>query len=107
MADDDALDEELERVTGNRKMAEELKRNLTRLRDGVGGPALAEMARDLLDGRITFRDVTRSSAYADPLTNAMNTFREQHDQLSEDERAQLLAEAEERFRDNDGHDARP
>ena len=96
---DDALDDEFARLAGGRKLGQELRRNLERLRDGVAGPDLAEMARDLLDGRITVREVTRSTAYAVPLGEAMDRYREALDELSEDERRRRLAEAENRFRD--------
>jgi len=98
---DDAVDGELERVAGNRKTAAEVKRALERLREGAAGPDLAEMARDVLDGRISLRDVARSSAYAVPLADAMDGFARWQAELSDEERAQLLADAEGGFRDDD------
>jgi hypothetical protein len=97
---EDPVDLELEQITGNKKMAAELRQNLEKLKGGAAGPDLAEMARDVLAGRITLRDVTRSSAYATPLTDAMSRFHDHQAQLSEEEKAELLKQAEERFTDD-------
>ncbi|WP_229070817.1 hypothetical protein [Actinoplanes sp. DH11] len=92
---DDAVERELEEVTGNRKLAGELRRNLQTLREGAAGPDLAEMARDVLDGRISLRDVTRTSAYSAPLLEAMARFQQEQARLSDEERAELLDAAAE------------
>lgn len=91
---DDHIDDALERFAGDKNLAADLKANLERLRDGVGGPELAEMARDVLSGRTTLRDVARSSAYATPLTEAMDRFHEYDAQLTDEERAKLITRAE-------------
>lgn len=97
---DGALDDEFARMAGGRKLGQELRRNLERLRGGAAGPDLAEMARDILDGRITVREVARSNAYAVPLGEAMDRYRDALDKLSDEERQQQAAEAEKRFRDD-------
>ncbi|MEU4427563.1 hypothetical protein AB0F81_43645 [Actinoplanes sp. NPDC024001] len=89
--------DELERMAGSPALAEELRRNLERLRDGVAGPELAEMARDVLSGQITLRDVARSAAYSGPILQAMERFRECEEQLSDEERADQTSKAAERF----------
>ncbi|WP_433828775.1 hypothetical protein ACQP2E_05455 [Actinoplanes sp. CA-015351] len=96
---DDAVEQELEAMTGNSRLARELRRNLETLRDGVAGPALAEMARDVLGGRISLRDVTRTSAYSGPLLQAMETFQEHQAGLSDEERAEAITEATQRLDD--------
>lgn len=84
-------------MAGSRQAAEEVKRNLIALRDGAAGPDLAEMARDVLDGRISFREVARSSAYAEPLMNAQEAFLRWQSQVEEEERARLVAETQKRL----------
>ena len=98
---EDPVDLELEQITGNKKMAAELRQNLEKLKGGAAGPDLAEMARDVLAGRITLRDVTRSAAYATPLTAAMDRFHDHQTQLSEQEKDDLRRQAEERFADDE------
>ena len=98
---EDPLDRELEQITGNKKMAAELRQNLEKLKGGAAGPDLAEMARDVLAGRVTLRDVTRTSAYAAPLTDAMNRFHDHQAKLSDEEKAELLKQAEDRFTDDE------
>jgi hypothetical protein len=99
---DDPVDQELERMAGNRQAAAEVKRNLIALRDGAAGPELAEMARDVLDGRISFRDVARSSAYAEPLMNAQEAFMRWQSQVEDEERARLVTEAQKRLYGDQG-----
>jgi hypothetical protein len=101
VSDDNALDDEFARMAGGRKLGQELRRNLEKLRDGGAGPDLAEMARDVLAGRISVRDVSRSTAYAGPLSDAMDRYRDALDGMSDEERQRLVAEAEERFRDDE------
>jgi hypothetical protein len=92
--DDDQVEQELQDFAGSRPLADELKRNLEKLRD-QGEPPLAEMARNILEGRMTLREVTRSTAFAGPLSEAMDRYREYDAQLNEPARAAQLREAEE------------
>ncbi|WP_220142294.1 hypothetical protein [Actinoplanes hulinensis] len=94
---DDPVDQELERMAGSREAAEEVKRTLVTLRDGGAGPELAEMARDVLEGRISFRDVARSSAYAEPLMKAQEALLRWRAQADEEEQARLVAETQKRL----------
>ncbi|MFI6079101.1 hypothetical protein ACIA5C_47105 [Actinoplanes sp. NPDC051343] len=95
--DDDQVEQELRNFAGSRTLADELKRNLEKLRDYGGDSPLAEMARGVLEGRMTLREVTRSAAFAVPLSAAMDRFGEYDAQLSEEQRAQMLRQAEERL----------
>lgn len=94
---EDPVDYELERMAGNHKLAAELKKNLETLRDRGGDSPLADMARDVLDGKITLRDVARTSAFALPLSEAMDRFHDYDSRLTEDERSKLVSDAEERL----------
>jgi hypothetical protein len=98
---DDPVDYELQQMAGSRKLAEELKKNLETLRDQGGNSPLAEMARDVLEGRMSLREVTRSSVFAVPLLEAMDRFQAYDEQLTDEERAKLLKEAEQRLADDD------
>lgn len=50
---------------------------------------------------MSLRDVTRSSAFALPLSEAMDRFHDYDSRLSPEERAKLLEEAEQRLASND------
>src|SRR5439155_10802627 len=63
---DEALDRDLDQMTGSPalvKQIKQIKQSLHRLADGAGGPRLAEVARDVLDGRMALRDLGKSAAY--------------------------------------------
>jgi hypothetical protein len=87
---DDALRHDLERATGSPQLAKAVREQITRLSRGAGGPVLAELARDLLDGRTDLRSVTRGSAYAEPLSEVMSGFARWHDNLEPEERERLI-----------------
>jgi hypothetical protein len=72
---EDPNDEDLGRMAGNPKLAEAIKNNLIRLRDGASGPVFAEMAKELLDGRIALRDLGRTDAYGMELTAAFERYK--------------------------------
>jgi hypothetical protein len=98
-ADSDAIDRELEDLSGSPSLARELKENLRRLRDGVAGPELAEMAREVLKGDVDLRGVVRSSVYADQFTEAIGRYQRWHEELTPEEREQLLSDARRQIRD--------
>lgn len=98
-ADSEAIDRELEDLSGSPSLARELKENLRRLRDGSAGPELAEMARDVLKGDVDLRSVARSSVYADQFIEAIRRYQRWHDQLTPEEREQLLSDARRQIRD--------
>jgi hypothetical protein len=89
---DDQVDRGLDEMTGDPALTKQLKVSLQRLRDGAGGPALAELARDVLEGRTTLRDVARSSAYATAMTPVMQRLQEWNANMTDDERDQLVVD---------------
>ena len=98
---DDQIGQELSQMTGDPALTRALKNSLTRLRDGAGGPELAEMARDLLDGRTTLRQVTRSGVYTQALLNASAEARQELDELSPEEIQQLADDARAQLREQE------
>lgn len=84
------IDDELLRMSGNPKVAEAIGRGLHQLSKGGAGPELAEMARDLLAGRISLRDVGQSSAYGPQLTEAFGKFQRWQSELSPEERERIF-----------------
>jgi hypothetical protein len=98
-ADSDAIDRELEDMSGSPSLARELKENLRHLRDGAAGPELAEMAREVLKGDVGLRSVARSSVYADQFTDATGRYQRWHEQLTPEGREQLLSDARRQIRD--------
>ncbi len=101
----DAIDGELTAMLGNPAMVRAVKGNLARLRDGVAGDELAEMARDLLDGRISLRQVTRTGVYTEALLTASAPAAEWVDSMTPEELERVAAEAQETVaRDTVGRD---
>jgi len=94
MSADDQVDRDLDDVTGNPAVTRHLKAKLQRLRGGAAGPELAEMARDVLAGKLRLRDVTRSSAFAGVMTNAVIRLSEWNASLTEEEGDHLCTEAQ-------------
>ena len=94
MNDENRLDQELDRMAGSPALAKVVKKQILALRDGVAGPQLAEMARDLLDGRIGLRTIASSDAYAQPLTEATASYQAWYENLDGSQRTSLVAEAQ-------------
>jgi hypothetical protein len=94
-SDDDALTRDLEQKLGSKDLARRVRESVLRLRDGAGGEQLAEMARDLLDGRIDLRTIGRSSAYAGPLTAAARRYQDWFSNLSPEEQESVMTDARE------------
>jgi hypothetical protein len=92
MTDDD-LSHVLEQMSGNPATARAIRTALERLKTGAAGKDLAEMARDILDGRLHPRETGRSDAYSIPLLDAVTQFHQWQDDLTEDERQEHLREA--------------
>jgi hypothetical protein len=66
---------ELDDIAGHDPhQAQVLRRSLERLRDGVAGPALQEMARDVLAGNTTLRSAMSFSFYQEELTRGLERF---------------------------------
>ena len=98
MTDDEPLNRDLEQMAGNPRVARAMRDGLQRLSEGAGGPAMAELARDLLAGRITLREVGHSAAYADQFREAIATYEQWRRELSPEEREELEKKAREEFR---------
>jgi hypothetical protein len=94
---DEALDRDLEQMSGNPALAKHIKESLRRLAGGAAGPMLAEMARDVLNGRTDLRTAARSSIYADNLTEAIGQFQRWQDTLAPDEREQFLTQTQQQL----------
>lgn len=91
---DERLDSELERMAGNPKLARAIKDALNKLSKGAGGADLAEMARDVLDGRTDLRTVGQSSAYSHQMTEAIGQFQQWQAELTLEERERFIADAQ-------------
>ena len=65
---------------------------LRRLAETAAVPELAELARDLLDGKVSLRSASTSSAYETSLVAAISQYRKWDAQLSPDERERVLTE---------------
>jgi hypothetical protein len=93
----DPLDDELNRMAGDPKVAKAVKEGLQRLSKGAGGQDLQEMAQELLAGRTSLRTVGSSSAYAAQLTAATAAFLQWRAELSPEERNDMERAAGEEF----------
>src|SRR5690606_31018725 len=71
MPDDDPV---ARLVGGDRALASALRPALQRLADGGGGPGLQALADDILNGRITLRDLSRSTELWANVQPALNSF---------------------------------
>ena len=98
---DEPLDRDLEQMSGSPALARHLKQSLHRLAAGAGGPRLAEVAREVLDGRMALRDMAKSSVYTDYFTEAIAGFRRWQAELAPDEREQHLSEIQRHLLDQD------
>ena len=94
---DDPIDRDLAEMAGNPRVAAEIKNHLQRLSRGAGGPELAEMARDLLEGRTSLREVGKSEVYADQFNAATRRFLDWYHELTPEERGELNRKAQEEF----------
>jgi hypothetical protein len=99
VGDPQPIDDELLRMSGNPRVADAIRAGLRRLSNGGAGPELAEMAEDLLAGRISLREVGASSVYGPQLTEAFSAFRQWQNGLSAEERERIERQAEEQFGD--------
>jgi flagellar biosynthesis component FlhA len=95
------MNEELERnievTVSSPKVARAVKDSLERLKNGAGGPELQEIARDLLEGRISLRDLTRTSVYSNVLMDQMQRHKEWQTDLTAEQREQLEREVQEMY----------
>ena len=97
MCEPEPIDDELRRMAENPKLAESVKESLRRLAGGSAGPALAEMAKELLAGRTSLREIGRSQAYAPELGAGVARFQQWHRDLTPEQRAELERQTQARF----------
>jgi hypothetical protein len=90
---EDAVLGSLERMAGSRRLALSVKQSLERLTDGSAAPELAELARDVLAGRVELSSLRTSNVYADPLQQALTGFQQWYSHLSPADRDRFLTEA--------------
>ncbi|MEU4156466.1 hypothetical protein [Actinoplanes sp. NPDC026670] len=86
---DDPLDREIERMAGDPRLVKAVRDSLERLRAGRAGPVMAEMARDLIEGRINLRDVGGSSVYSQGLIEGVQAYKKWESELDDEGRRQL------------------
>ena len=94
---DSPIDRDLAGMAGNPRLAEAVKQSLESLRDGTAGPAMADMADEILNGRTDLRSVARSSAYASQLTEGIEKFSRWYADLSPEDREELGRRTQEMF----------
>jgi hypothetical protein len=78
------------------RMAKLLRASLTKLANGPDGP-LKEMADGVLSGQLDLREAAMSDAYGEELGVAFGRFQTYFDALDEEERQELVGQAEERL----------
>jgi hypothetical protein len=101
VSDERPIDRELDRMAGNPEVAAMIKKDLERLATGAAGREFAEMAKELLEGRSSLRDVGQSAAYAAQFTEAAERYRKWYAELSPEQRAELDRTAREQFDQRD------
>ncbi|MFE7894224.1 hypothetical protein [Streptomyces sp. NPDC057412] len=76
-----------------------LRQSLEHLASGLGGPALKEMAQEVLSGRMGLREAADVSAYAEEAVQRSAPLAEKWAAMSDSEREALAAEGERRLED--------
>jgi hypothetical protein len=99
--DEAALDRDLERMAGDPRIARAVKDSLRQLTDGSAGRELAEMARDLLEGRTDLPSVAGSTAYSEHLGAAVSTYERWYRGLTPEQRQHLYADTTEYLANRD------
>ncbi|GIE86570.1 hypothetical protein Are01nite_30500 [Actinoplanes regularis] len=94
---EEPIDRELEAMAGHARVAQAVKESLRRMKNGEAGPDMAEMARDLLDGRIRLRDLATTSVYSAPMIEGIERYRQWESELTPEQRKDLEAQVRERF----------
>ncbi|MER7416485.1 hypothetical protein ABT346_06800 [Micromonospora peucetia] len=89
----------LDITEGNRGLAKLLHASLSRLRNGVAGDDLQEMARDVLAGHTDLREVAASDAYGTALLDRYHRFTQWEASLDPEERQRLASRATETAHD--------
>lgn len=97
MSDEQPIDRELHEMAGNPKVAVMIKKDLERLSTGVAGREFAEMAKELLEGRSSLREVGSSAAYAVQFREAADRYQKWYAELSPEQREELERNTREQF----------
>ncbi|GAO08893.1 hypothetical protein TPA0598_04_05290 [Streptomyces lydicamycinicus] len=85
-------DSEFLEITRDPARARVMRTALEQIAAGGRAGPLKEMAEEVLSGRLGLRQATTISAYADPLIEEFQTFKQEWDSLSEKEREERAAE---------------
>jgi len=80
-------------MTGSPALAHVIKATLDRLADGLGGPELAEVAGEVIAGRVDLRDVAQSNVYGEAFTMQISNFSAWYSQLDAEARGHFVAQA--------------
>lgn len=97
MSEPEPIDDELLQMAQHPKLAQSVKESLHRLANGSAGPALAEMARELLAGRTSLREIGQSQAYAEELSAGVARFQQWQRELTTEQRAELERQTQATF----------
>ncbi|MEV4754470.1 hypothetical protein AB0J86_05025 [Micromonospora sp. NPDC049559] len=92
---DDAERQILDLTDGDAGLARLLHASLRRLHEGAAGDDLQEMAREVLAGRSSLREIAATDAYGSMFVDHFRQFSEWQRTLDPQERERLAAEAAE------------
>ncbi|MEV8435512.1 hypothetical protein PGH47_31085 [Streptomyces sp. HUAS 31] len=87
----------LEMTQQDPAQAKILRKSLEHLASGLGGPALKEMAQEVLSGRMGLREAANVSAYAEEAVVQSAPLAEKWASMSDSEREALAADGERRL----------
>ncbi|MFE5817373.1 hypothetical protein [Streptomyces sp. NPDC056479] len=87
----------LEMTQQDAAQAKMLRQSLEHLASGLGGPAMKEMAQEVLSGRMGLREAADVSAYAEEAVVQSAPLAEKWAAMSDSEREALAAEGERRL----------
>ncbi|MFE7272664.1 hypothetical protein [Streptomyces sp. NPDC057623] len=85
-------DEEFVSIARDPALARLLRKQLESLADGRAGAVLAEMAKEVLSGRIGLREAVQVGSYEQELLATAENFERKWDEMSELEKSQAEAE---------------
>jgi hypothetical protein len=91
------IDRELEAMAGCAVLVREVKAALARMKNGEAGPDMAEMARDLLEGRISLRDLATTSVYSGPMMEGVERYKLWESELTPEQRETFEGEVRDKF----------
>lgn len=87
----------LEMTQQDAAQAKILRQSLEHLASGLGGPAMKEMAQEVLSGRMSLREAADVSAYAEEAVQQSAPLAEKWASMSDSEREALAADGERRL----------